>query len=193
VVAPNLTFSVNWVKLYDWSKKVRLKTYMFRIERLVKVVRRTILLVLIVIILQHYVQKWTHNNDRGINDPIKEVQADGAFTKISIGKTFDIDEDTFTADDVYVTSKQILVTYTYRAKHNKYAWSFPAMILKLETPDGQKLESHNAGSSGTTWGERGYISYNLPNKPVDYATLIYEQYDRFAKLEIPLIKAGEGT
>jgi hypothetical protein len=166
---------------------------MMRFGRVVMIIRRTILLVLIVILLPHYIQKWPLNNDRGINDPIREVQADGAYTKMTIGKTFKIDEDTFTADEVYVTSKQILVTYTYRVTQNKYAWSFPAMTLKLETPDGQRLVSHNAGSSGTSWGERGYISYSLPDKPVDYATLIYEQYDRFAKLEIPLIKAGVGT
>jgi hypothetical protein len=166
---------------------------MIQIKRVVMIVRRTILLVLIAILLLHYIQKWTSNNDRGINDPVKLVQADGEFTKIFIGKTINIDEDTFTADDVYVTTKQILVTYTYRSKHNKYTWSFPAMSLKLETPDGQKLESHNAGSSGTTWGERGYISYSLPDKSADYATLIYDQYDRLAKLEIPLIKAGAGA
>jgi len=166
---------------------------MIQIERVVMIVRRTILLVLIVILVPHYIQKWIPNNDRGINDPIKEVQADGAYTKIYIGKTFNIDEDTFTADDVYVTTKQILVTYTYRVTQNKYAWSFPAMALKLETPDGQKLQSHNSGSSGTIWGERGYISYSLPDKSADYATLIYDQYDRVAKLEIPLIKVGAGT
>jgi hypothetical protein len=166
---------------------------MIEIERVVMIVRRTILLVLIAILLLHNIQNWTLNNNRGINDPIKAVQADGAFTKILIGKSFNIDEDTFTADEVYVTTKQILVTYTYRAKQNKYAWSFPAMTLKLETPDGQKLLSHNASFNGTSWGGRGYISYSLPDKSADYATLIYDLYDRFAKLEIPLIKAGVGT
>jgi hypothetical protein len=167
---------------------------MRRIGLAATIVRRTLLVVLLVILLPHSIQKWVGDNDRGrgINDPMKELQADGAVTTIPVGRSFRIDDDTFTADAVYVTSKQLMITYTYRAKE-KYAWSFPAMSLQLVTPDGQRLVGHSSGSNGTSWGERGYVSYDLPDPPAAHATLIYDRYDRSARLELPLSKAGDET
>ncbi|SFB03558.1 hypothetical protein SAMN05216312_103105 [Cohnella sp. OV330] len=155
--------------------------------------RRTIFVALILILIPNYIQKWTIDKDRGNNDLIKVLQADGPVTEITVNKSFPIDKDTFTADIVYVTPKQIQVTYTFHTKQKKGVWSFPTMSLKLVTPDGQQLLSHNAGSDGNSSGETGYISFDLPNKPTDRATLIYELYDRYGQIEIPLKKAGEGA
>lgn len=162
---------------------------MIRINRLNKIVRRTLLVTLVIILLLYYIQDWL-SNSRGINDPIKEVSADGEYTKMKIGKTMKIDESTFTVDEVYVTAEHILLTYTYHS-NQKVSWSFPSMSLKLETPDGQDLESHSSGSNGTSWGERGYIWYDMPDKPVDSATIVYDHYDRHFTLEIPLLKGVE--
>ncbi|MBB6730577.1 hypothetical protein [Cohnella zeiphila] len=166
---------------------------MNRIGLAMTVVRRTILVVLVAILLAHYIQRWAQDlgQDRGINDPMKELQADGAVTEIPVGRTVLIDRDRFTADAVYVTQKQIMVTYTYHIKQAKHGWSFPATSLKLVMPDGQQLYGRSSGSHGTSWGERGYIFYGLPNQPADRATLVYDIYDRFAKIELPLAKAGE--
>lgn len=136
--------------------------------------------------LPHFVLKWINDGSRGINDPLAEVKADGTYATLNIGKTMTIDRDTVTVDKVYVTEKRIMVTYTYRNHHGRRAWSFPGMSLKLETQDGQQLQSHDAGSSGKSWGERGYVSYDLPKQPADTATLVYDMYDRYAKLDIPL-------
>lgn len=114
--------------------------------------RRTILVVLVLILMAHHIQNWTCDKDRGMDDTIQALQADGPVTKITVRKCFPIDRDTFTADFVYVTPKQIVVTYAFRAEQKKSVWSFPTMSLKLVTPDGQQLLSHQAGSSGTTWG-----------------------------------------
>jgi len=166
---------------------------MRRIASAVTIFRRTIIVVLVMILSMHYIQQWADSGRRGINDPMKELEADGAVASIPLGKSFAIDNDTFTADAVYATSKQILVTYTYRAKQRKVSWSFPEMSLKLVTPDGQELTGHSGGSSGTSWGERGYVSFDLPELPADRATLVYDLYDRHAQLELPLPQAGEGS
>ncbi|MDG0791274.1 hypothetical protein OMP38_10620 [Cohnella ginsengisoli] len=155
--------------------------------------RRTILVVLVLILMAHHIQNWTCDKDRGMDDTIQALQADGPVTKITVRKCFPIDRDTFTADFVYVTPKQIVVTYAFRAEQKKSVWSFPTMSLKLVTPDGQQLLSHQAGSSGTTWGETGFVSFNLPNKTAVRATLVYDLYDRHGQIEIPLLKAGEGA
>ncbi|CAM3399597.1 hypothetical protein PALU110988_20570 [Paenibacillus lupini] len=163
---------------------------MIRINRLFMIVRRTLLVILLLILLPYYIQDWLSDSSRGINDPIKAVSADGEFTKLKIGKTMKIDESTFTVDEVYVTTEHILLTYTYHT-NQKISWSFPSMTLKLETPDGQVLESHSSGSNGTSWGERGYIWYDMPEQPVESATIIYDHYDRHFTLEIPLMKGVE--
>lgn len=161
-------------------------------NRVLTVIRRTILAVLIVILIPHYIQVLTENSNRGIGDTIKALQADGEVTTIPVEKSFAIDKDTFSVDSVYVTPKQIMVTYKFHTKQKKDVWSFPAMSMKLVMPDGQELLSHSAGSSGTTWGSIGYISFSLPDKPTDSAHLVYDIYDRYGELEIPLAKAGDG-
>jgi hypothetical protein len=162
---------------------------MIRINRLFMIVRRTLLVILLLILLPYYIQDWLPSS-RGINDPIKAVSADGEFTKMKIGKTMNIDDSKFTVDEVYVTTEHILLTYTYHS-NQKNSWSFPAMTLKLETSDGQSLESHSSGSHSTSWGERGHIWYDAPNKAVDSATIIYDHFDRHFTLEIPLMKGGK--
>lgn len=166
---------------------------MQRLARAVVLLRRMILAALVLLLAPHYIQKAVNDGGRGINDPIAMVEGDGAVTKITVGTSFPIDADTFTADYVYVTPKQILVAYTFRSHQKKNVWSFPEMSLKLVTPDGQELPSRNGGSHGTPWGERGYVSYELPNKPADRAALVYDLYDRYGRLDIPLAKAGDGA
>ncbi|EFM12501.1 hypothetical protein PaecuDRAFT_0012 [Paenibacillus curdlanolyticus YK9] len=166
---------------------------MFRLASTITIIRRVLLVVLILLLLPHYIGRWSTNKGWGINDPLQALKADGGImTEIPIGQSFKIDDDTFTAETVYVTSKQILMTYTYRVKQTHNAWSFPAMSLKLVTPDGQQLDSRDAGSHGTSSGSRGYIAYSLPDLPVDHATIVYDWYDRKAQLDISLVKAGEG-
>ncbi|MGO4106427.1 hypothetical protein [Paenibacillus sp. YAF4_2] len=162
---------------------------MIRINRLFMIVRRTLLVILLLILLLYYIQDWL-SSSREINDPIKAVSADGEFTKLEIGKTMKIDNSKFTVDEVYVTTEHILLTYTYRS-NPRNSWSFPSMTLKLETPDGQDLESHSAGSHGTSWGGRGYIWFDVPEHTVESATIIYDHYDRHFTLEIPLVKGVE--
>ncbi|PWW04749.1 hypothetical protein DFQ01_10630 [Paenibacillus cellulosilyticus] len=155
--------------------------------------RRFILAALVIILIVHYISKVTNDWDRGNGDTIASLQADGEVVAISIDKSFPIDNDTFTANAVYVTPKQIMVTYEFHSKQTKGVWTFPAMSLKLITPDGQELLSHSAGSNGTTWGSIGYISFDVPDKPVGSAKLVYDIYGRYGELEIPLVKAGDGT
>ncbi|TVY04416.1 DUF4179 domain-containing protein [Cohnella terricola] len=166
---------------------------MRRIASALTVLRRTIIIFLVIILAAYYIEQWVDSGKRGINDPMKELKADGAVATIPVGKSFAIDNDTFTADAVYVTNKQIMVTYTYRMKQRKVSWSFPEMSLKLITPDGQQLTSHSGGSSGFSWGARGNVSYGLPDHPADRVMLIYDLYDRYGEIELPLPKVGEGT
>jgi hypothetical protein len=161
-------------------------------KSVVMVVRRMLLVVLLVILVPHFFMKWIPFHEREVN-PIKELQADGEVTQIKVGKTVNIDDDRFTVDRVYVTSKQIVITYTFRREPSKFSWSFPTMALKLVMPDGEKLESHGGGSGGTRYGERGSISYSIPTKPASSAKLIYDIYDRYSEIEIPLTDGGAGT
>jgi hypothetical protein len=156
-------------------------------------IRRLILVILLVILIPHYIQNETSDWGKGNGDTIKALQKEGAVTTIPVDKSFPIDNDMFTADTVYVTPKQIMVTYEFHTNQKKGVWSFPVMSLKLVMPDGQELTSHNAGSSGTAWGSIGYVSFSLPDKLADRVKLVYEHYDRYREIEIPLGKAGEET
>ncbi len=166
---------------------------MRHLARASTVLRRTLIVVLLAVLSVHYVKQWGDSRGRGINDPMSELQGDGPVTAIPVGKSFRIDEDLFTADDFYATSKTMLVTYTYRAKQTRYSWSFPSMSLKLVTPDGEQLIGRSSGSNGTAWGERGYVTYDMPDRPPERVKLVYDVYDRYGEIEIPLAKAGEGT
>ncbi|RUS45363.1 hypothetical protein [Cohnella sp. AR92] len=166
---------------------------MQRLARAHAFFRRTILVILILILIPHYVQRWTDDRDRGLDDTIKALQADGTVTAIKVGRSFPIDKDTFTAESVYVTPKQIAIAFTFHTKQKKDVWSFPAVSLKLVMPDGQALDSHDAGVNGTSWGSTGIVSFELPDKAANHATLVYDLYDRYGHVEIPLTKAGEGT
>ncbi|MFD2329368.1 hypothetical protein ACFSR7_08960 [Cohnella sp. GCM10020058] len=164
-----------------------------RLAYAVYVFRRIILVGLALLFIMIYIQHWINDKGRGINDTINMLQADGPVTEVTVDKSFPIDRDTFTADSVYVTPKQIVVTYAFHVKQKKSVWSFPTTSLKLVTPEGEQLLSHSSGSHGTSWGQTGYISFDLPQKPTDRATLVYEFYDRSGQIEIPLKKAGEGA
>jgi len=167
---------------------------MRHLARALTVLRRTLIVVLLAVLSVHYVRQWNDDSGaRGINDPMSELQGEGSVTAIPVGKSFRIDEDLFTADDVYVTSKTILVTYTYRAKQTRNSWSFPGTSLRLVTSDGEQLIGRTSGSNGTSWGSRGYVTYDMPDRPADRAKLVYDIYDRYGEIEIPLAKAGDGT
>ncbi|GMK37370.1 hypothetical protein PCCS19_04230 [Paenibacillus sp. CCS19] len=161
-------------------------------SQLIVALRRTILIILIVLLIPHYIQKLTNDRDRGMGDTIYTLKDDGPVSKLPVHQSFKIDNDTVTVDTVYVTPKQIMVTYTYRTKQTKNVWSFPDMSLVLVMPDGQRLMSHNAGSNGTSWGSYSYVSFDLPDSMTDHADLVYDRYDRHAELQIPLSKAGDG-
>lgn len=164
---------------------------MRHLARALTVLRRTLIVVLLAVLTVHYVRQWDDDSGvRGINDPMSELQGDGSVTAIPIGMSFRIDEDLLTADDVYVTSKTILLTYTYRAKRTRYSWSFPSMSLKLVTPNGEQLIGRSAGSNGTSWGSRGYVTYDMPDRRPNRVKLVYDVYDRYGEIEIPLAKAG---
>ncbi|MFC4810472.1 hypothetical protein [Paenibacillus sp. GCM10023250] len=163
---------------------------MKRTRRILAIVRRTLLVVLALLLLPYYIERWTQERSRGINDPNEVVRADGTFIEIPLGKPMAIDEDTFTVDEVYVNDEHILITYTYRSSITRNSWSLPTTMFKLRLPDGQVLENHDAGSSGYPGGERGYLWYDAPKMPATRAKLVYEQYDRRAELEIPLAEGG---
>lgn len=164
-----------------------------RMKDLFIVLRRSILVILLVLLIPYYIQKFTNDTDRGMSGTINALQVDGPVTKLPVHQSFKIDNDTVTVDAVYVTPKQIAVMYSYRTKQRKNVWSFPDMNLEIIMPDGQRLQSRNAGSHGTSWGSNSYVSFELPERMADHASLVYDRYDRHAALQIPLTKAGEGS
>src|SRR3569832_421591 len=110
---------------------------MLRLARALTFIRRVLLVVFILLLLPHYIERLNVNKGWGINDPLQVLQADGGITEIPIGQSIKIDEDTFTADTVYITSKLIMMTYTYRVEQTRNARSLSAMSLKLVTPAGE--------------------------------------------------------
>ncbi|SFJ69364.1 hypothetical protein SAMN02799624_05530 [Paenibacillus sp. UNC496MF] len=163
---------------------------MKRTRRVLAIVRRTLLVFLALVLLPYYIERWTQERGRGINDPMEAVHADGTYMRIPVGRPMAIDEDTFTVDEVYVDDEHILVTYTYRSTITRNSWSLPTTAFKLRLPDGQLLENHESGSSGFPGGQRGYLWYDAPKTPATRATLFYELYDRKAELDIPLAEGG---
>ncbi|MFC5472266.1 hypothetical protein ACFPPD_26635 [Cohnella suwonensis] len=152
--------------------------------------RRVLLFLLLAVLIPTSIDRCSNDGKRGINDHVREVQADGSYTEMMIDRSFSIDDDTLTVDKAYVTPKRILLTYTYRHHNRGYSWSFPESTLKLILSDGQQLNYQSGGSSGRSWGQRGQISFLLPKDPIEKAKLVYDWYDRHAELDIPLTKAG---
>ncbi|MFC5405907.1 hypothetical protein [Cohnella soli] len=152
-------------------------------------IRRTIIVLLGFMLIMHFSDQWK-NDRRGINAPLSELKGDGPVTKIKVGRSFNVDEDTFTVDEVYLSSQTVLITYSYRSRSIS-KWSFPAMSLKLIMPAGRQWSPGGGGSSGMNDGQRGYITFDHTGALPSTAKLVYDLYDRHAELELPLTKAGE--
>ncbi|MBD3919312.1 hypothetical protein H8B09_11150 [Paenibacillus sp. PR3] len=52
------------------------------------IVRRSILVVLLVLLIPYYIQKFTNDMDRGIGGSIHALQEDGPVTKLPVHQSF---------------------------------------------------------------------------------------------------------
>jgi hypothetical protein len=153
------------------------------------VIRRLIIVIYGILLIPAALSLFPSNTGK---ESIKLLQQDGPVNKYEINKKMVFDGDVFTVKELYVSSKQVVLHYSIR-KQVPEGWSFSQSALKLMTSNGEELMQHSSGSHISPWSENGYINYSYSGmkQPIASLSLTFDLYDRYASLQIPLVKDGE--